>query len=126
MQTLEQGDIVNNTMKVYRLERKGLGPFSQKIGDDTRYKTGHALGEKVMFKKGDNHSHFLFGVDNPDKLLDYFGEAYYGLIEEGFEIKEYEVPKRRIRNSQGRRELAFHVGSTEDGINLGIRNMLIR
>jgi hypothetical protein len=107
-------------MKVYRLERNGLGPWAQEVFETTRLMRDNILGEPPVLKKGDNRRHFLSAVDEPNKIKEYFKEAYYPLVEEGFEVKEYDVPQRRVRYSENNMELLFHPGSTEVAQMIGI------
>lgn len=98
-------------MKIYRLERNGYGPFTQ-----STKATADAMGDRVMFKRGDNHLHFMYGVDDPEKIKSYFSSCYEELLAEGFRVEEYEVPKRRVRYSfTPGHEVAFHIGDTEEG-----------
>lgn len=99
-------------MKVYRLERNGFGPFTQRLQVPVE-----GWGNYIKFKKGDNSHHFLYGVDDPEKLKEYFfAGGYESLLAEGFKVEEYEVPRRRVRYSEKEGyELAFHIGNTEEG-----------
>lgn len=91
-------------MKVYRLERNGLGPFTQYTTTRSPFSI---TCEDVKYKKGDNKNCFLYGSDCPEKLKEYFGYAYAELLEDGFAVKVYDVPKRRIRYSPNEKQLSF-------------------
>ncbi len=109
-------------MKVYRLERNGLGPFTQYAGDEVPNFSVNC--EDVIYKKGDNKNCFIYGSDCPEKLKDYFADAYDYLVSVGFVVKTYDIPKRRVRYSPNRKQLSFMEGSTELASIYAIRKAL--
>lgn len=99
-------------MKVYRLEKDGLGPFVY------RTKSSGHVRKPSIFKKGDNPDNFAYGCSSLEKLEEYFKRfsvytnGEYGLenfFELGFTIQEYSVPKRAIRAEEDMTELAFPI-----------------
>lgn len=99
-------------MKVYRLERDGLGPFTQYTNNPTPFVV---TCEDVQYKQGDVKHHFLYGTDDKEKLNEYFGDqVLQELLNVGFQIKEYDVPKRSIRFSPNKKQIAFKPEDIEE------------
>lgn len=82
-------------MKVYRLERGGIGPFIM----GTR-RCGHIV-RPSYFKKGDNPDTFVYGCHSIEALYEYFQETSINIEDRlkfnKYEIKEYNIPKRALR-----------------------------
>ena len=99
-------------MRVYRLEKDGVGPFSYRNTwlpdlDWSGSKASEPKDKEVRFKRGDNISQFYYGCTSLKQLKKYFGNALNSLLERGYEIKEYIVRKSAVRF--GRAEVAVHV-----------------
>lgn len=87
-------------MKVYRLEKWGFGPFMGSIH------SGLHVVKRKGFKRGDNPNDFLYVSESRQLLKAYFDllasqtpvfECFDDYINDGYVVKEYEVPRRLVR-----------------------------
>jgi hypothetical protein len=82
-------------MKVYRVEKDGRGPLVGShgcSGKDVDLSTA-----RVVFKKGDNISQFVYGCTSMLNLMQYFGDSLYDLQMKGYRITNYNVKLKHYR-----------------------------
>lgn len=98
-------------MKVYRLERNGIGPFIDYVprkytltkGKERRAK--HVFAQVVQPRDASEihmeaikeHDH-VFGTASKELLKAYFGYNLRDFFKQGFKIKTYEVPEDKVLN----------------------------
>jgi hypothetical protein len=107
-------------MKVYRLEKKGIGPYmgrSQRImyvSGKKWKRTEHVRNQHPMKKdwtgthyQAVRNKDYLFGTSSKELLKAYFGYSLAPLFKQGYKIKVYEVPAHEVLDMG--QEVAFPV-----------------
>lgn len=99
-------------MKVYRLERKGVGPFIGRmprlmtVNQKQLKKINHVRNQVnmplvsfwVKHEQAVKHKDHMFGASSKEMLKAYFGYKLKGFFQEGYKIKAYEVPEHEVIN----------------------------
>lgn len=107
-------------MRVYRLEKRGIGPF---VNREARWLIKNAKKQKRASHASYQHKptnrwlqkhtqaiydgEYLFGARTKESLKAYFGYNLKHYFKQGYRIKTYEVPRYDVIDMGG--EVAFHV-----------------
>lgn len=111
-------------MKVYRLERRGIGPYVGRCGFNrsprrlSRHKAkkiehiSKQLPERTIVRKCKRHwaavqNNYLFGAPSREALKAYFRYNLQSYFAQGYKIRVYEVPNDRVLHMGD--EVAFPV-----------------
>ena len=100
-------------MKAYRLERDGVGPFAVAGYDGFEAPDSMDI-HNIMTDEWDNSAMDMDCVSlvtfdemriyksactDPQTLRDYFEDAFYALLDCGFEVVEYDLEQSQIHNT---------------------------
>jgi hypothetical protein len=96
-------------MKVYRLERNGIGPFIDYVPRKFKLTNGKSRRARHVFSQvkppKDSHdrhmmavrdSDHVFGTPSKELLKAYFGYSLKEFFRQGFRIHTYEVPDDKV------------------------------
>lgn len=111
-------------MKVYRLEdpKTQKGPYAKKLGY-----TSHAVRIAHNYEDDGSHPGPEFFSDplwmkdsersaceSLDDLIDWFEPFTDGLLDEGYDVVELDIPNEYVRVCSNSRQLVFNISGRED------------